>query len=503
MVKSLDAGEKRYFRLRQNLYQKADGSLFQQLFTLLEQQATYDEAAIRKQLCADRPDRQLHVLKNHLYHQLLEALIAYRGEKQVADRLQLLIRKAQLLQEKSLYREASRFFERAAELAEKLDQFEQLLTIYKHWKRLYAWILEVDKRAEHIARFWKKEQEALEKLANLRELEWASMRVFDLYYRIHYARSDEQKQQYHELMEHPLLAEADRALCFSARVVFLNTHGLYEDAVGHPERCLLFRQQLVALYEGRPDLLRESFSQYLAAFNNYVLGLIHQSQNTEAQSALDQLASLPTQIPLHRKTPEHIMWFRALYSLRLELFIRTGDFVAARDMIPDTERQFETLGKALNPAFRFPFRYFFAYTHFALGQYDAALGFLAPLLPEVELLFKQELFRFARLLQLIIHYEKGDFVLLPSLYRSSRRYLQKLGGTFVLEDRLLKFLNKAPHADSRQAFQELRQDLVAAGAEVLNAQVLHHFHFLAWIDSHLKKTSFADIYQEFKKMAQL
>ena len=33
------------------------------------------------------------------------------------------------------------------------------------------------KRIEHISRFWEKEQEVLQKLTNLRELEWLSLRV--------------------------------------------------------------------------------------------------------------------------------------------------------------------------------------------------------------------------------------------------------------------------------------------------------------------------------------
>ena len=497
LIKSLDASEKRYYQIREGIYKKKGGSLSQRLFQLIENQRHYDESALIRALYDKKENRQFHVLKNHLYHQVLNTLIAFQGESKGIDRIDALIRKSQILQAKKLYVEASRFLRRAAKLAEQHDQFERLLLIYKKWKILYAWTLEVDKRAEHIARFWKKEQVILKKLANLRELEWASMRVFDLYYRVHYARNQEEKKNYAQLMLHPLLKDEKAALSFSAKVIFLNTHGLYEDAIGNQEKCIEFRAQLVAHYQTKPTILQENFAQFLAIFNNFLLGLIHSSRYPEAKEALKKLGALPKQLSRGMIAAEKVMWFRAFYSLHLEVFIRTGAFSDALTLIKPTLGQFEQLDKELNSAFRYPFQYFFAYTHFALQQYEKALDFLTPLLHQVELMFKQELFRFARLLQLIIHFERGDLELLPSLIRSTRRYLLKLGGTYRLEDLILKFLNKAPYTNSVKAFRNLKKDLLARQSEILLPHVLHHFHFIAWVQSHLDKRPFSETYLEF------
>ena len=491
LVKSLDAKEQRYFQLQSGFYHKKEGSLYFRLFQLLLEQKEYDEPALIAKLYPGKPQSQFHVLKNHLYHQLLESLIAFRGEKYTADKVDLLIRKSRLLQEKKLYKEADRFLARAAGLAERRDHFERLLIIYKQWKQLYAWILEVDKRALHIQRFWDKERMAIEQLSNLREMEWLSMRVFDLYYRKHYAKTKDEVAQYRELMQHPLLEKESLARSFSARVIYLNTHGLYEDAIGRKEQSLHFRSRLVSLYESRPDLIEEHFVQQLAASNNYLLALIHLGRYQEAQDALDHLARIPDLLNRKMKTEERVIWFRMYYSLQLEVHIRQGDFSMAKDMIPVVLSHFDRLGKALNPAFRFPFQYFFAYTCFVLREYDPALDFLTPLLHQLELKFRQELFRFARLLQIMIHFEKDDFDLLPSLQRSTRRYLRKSGTSFVLENAILRFLDKAPFADERQAFLSFRKELSALPEEVLSDQVLHHLDLLAWTESHIHKKPMA------------
>lgn len=496
LIRSLDPAERRYFQLRSGTYKKENGNLAQRLFGSLEKQLDYDEEAAIREVCADRPDRQFHVLKNQLYHQLLDALVHFRKQADLTDRINLLLQKSRVLQEKKLYDEANRFLRRAARLAEKFDQFEQLLIIYKEWKHLYAWILEVDKRAHHINRFWQMEQDALEQLDHLRTLEWLSMQVFDLYYLINYARDEQQKAQYTQLMQHPLLQAEERNLSFSARVVFLNTHGLYEDALGRRDRSIRFRKKLVELYQSRPDRLAKHFSQYLAAYNNYLLGLIHEHRFEEATLALTTFRDLPDNWKQNMRTTERVMWFRAYYSLQLEVYIRQGQFGQAGQLFPKVLAGFEDFGKDLNPAFRFPFHYFFAYTCFALSDYDQALIYLEPLIYQVELQFKQELFRFARLLQLIIHLERADYEYLFSLLRSTRRYLKRLGGTHPLEETILKFLAGVPYADERGAFQELYKDLTGHHAEICSPHILHHFQFLVWIRSHLERRSFVEIFQE-------
>lgn len=498
LIQAMGPSERRYFQLNAGTYSKQRGSQVFRLYQLMSGSVEMEEKVLEKKLLGEKSNGQFHVLKNQLYHQVLEILIRFRGASNVVDRIDILLEKSRILQEKKLYREANRFLKRAAKLAAQHDQFEKLLLIYKDWKRLYAWILEVDKRADHIARFWEKEKEALEKLHNLRTLEWLSMRVFDLYYRIHYAKNEAEKQQYESLMQHPLLEREEAALSFSAKVIYLNTKGLYQDAVGQKAECIESRRRLIALYEAHPERLRQHFSQYLAAFNNYLLAILYEGQYETVSLALDGLQEMPARYKVKMETAEKVMWFRAYFSLRLEVQIRRGNFSAALALVPLVQEQYTKLDKDLNPAFRFPFHYFFAYTNFALGRYEEALEQLEPLIYQVELQFKQELFRFARLLQMFIHLEMGNFDYLASLIRSTRRYLNRLGGTYPLEELMLRFLAKAPYADPKDAFLRLNDELLDEKKALLSPHIIHHFDFRAWIQAQIKNRPFAEMYQEIR-----
>lgn len=193
------------------------------------------------------------------------------------------------------------------------------------------------------------------------------------------------------------------------------------------------------------------------------------------------------------------MWFRLYHSLRLELYIRQGKFQAAVASIAETKAEMERLGKKLNEVFKFPFYYFFAYAYFALGRYKEALDWLEPLIHKDDLTFRTELFRFARLLHLALHYELGNHELLSALCRSTRRYFKKSGSTTILEEHLLDFWRKAPHSDRRAAFQALAADLSRNMEDMETATPLHHFHYLAWIQGHLDDRSFEQCYKALQQ----
>ncbi|MEZ5041705.1 MAG: hypothetical protein R2828_17555 [Saprospiraceae bacterium] len=486
LIKTLSKAEKRHFKLYLGPYDKKGESFYMRLFNRFSKAEKYDEKA----LMASFPSQQRAVLKNQLFHKVLGSLIKQHEGNTAYGEVQLLIQKSDVLYQRKLFKAADQLLKKAAQKAEELELFETLMTIYQRWKRLYIFVLGVEERAFHIQRFWELEQKVLSQLANLREMEWASMQVFDWYYRHHYAKTAEEKKHYDQLMQHPLLQHIDQSLSFSAKVIFLNTLGLYNDCIGEKKACIDFRKQLVQLYQEYPHWIKERATQYLAASNNWILGLIHLEAYSQANEALEQIHTFPTRLQRPFKGEEEVMWFRLYHSLSLEVSIRTGNFRKAQANIPEIEKAFVRLGNKLNEAFKLPFYYFFAYTQFALCQYKEALDWLAPLVHKDDPSFRSELFRFGRLLYLVIHYELGNFELLPSITRSTQRYLKKSGKISPYEKILLDFFNKTPYTDSKTAFQTLLAGLDPLFERPTPTGVLHHFHFLSWCKGHIEGQNF-------------
>ncbi len=495
LIQSLSKSEKRHFKLWQP-YSGQRKSQYVRLFDRIEKNSFPKEEQVMKPFALN----QHAVLKNQLFHKVLDSLVDQYQEGQIYGEVQLLIQKSDVLYQRRLFQAAEQLLKKAAKKAEKFELFESLITIYQRLKRLYIFILGVADRPHHIQRFWELEQRVIGQLSNLREMEWLSMQVFDWYYRHHYAKSEQEKDAYFQLVDHPLLQEVDQAYSFSAKVIFLNTLGLFNDCIGEKVACVQCRADLIQLYQEHPHFIKERATQYLAIYNNWLLGLIHLKSYPQAWKALQEAINFPQQLGRTLKGEEEMMWFRLYHSLRLELYIRQGQFQAAVDSIAETKAEMERLGQKLNEVFKFPFYYFFAYAFFALGRYKEALDWLEPLIHKDDLTFRTELFRFARVLHLALHYELGNHDLLSALCRSTRRYFKKSGSITAVEEHLLDFWRKAPHSDPRTAFQELAADLRSSTKDMETATPLHHFHYLAWIQGHLDRRSFEQCYKTLQEV---
>lgn len=476
LIKTLSRGEKRHFKLLSGSYHKKGESQYVRLFDHLAKAEKYDEKKLQQLF----KGQALSVLKNQLFHRILGSLTRQYEQESVYHEVQLLIQKSDILYQRKLFHATDQLLKRAAEKASSFELFETLITIYQRWKRLYIFVLGVENRAIHIQRFWEMEQRALSQLSNLREMEWASMQLFDYYYKHHYAKTAEEREAYNALIQHPLLQDIQQAQSFSAKVIYLNTLGLYNDCIGQKQACIDYRAQLVRLYQEHAHFMKERATQYLAASNNWILGLIHLRAYDEAQLALEQILNFPTQLGRSLKGEEEVMWFRLYHSLRLEVLLRKGQFQAAEKTIRETSTEMERLGSKLNEVFKFPFYYFFAYTLFRIGKYELALDWLEPLLHRDDLSFRSELFRFGRILHLTLHYELGNHNILPSICRSAQRYLKKSGGLAPYEKLLLEFFSKAPHSDTKMAFVNLWTALKPLAAEPSAVAVLHHFDYETW-----------------------
>lgn|GEM_PF-2749342 len=486
LIQSLSKSEKRHFKLTQP-YGK---SQYIQLFDRIEKANKIDEGQLLRPFAAN----QQAVLKNQLFHKVLDSLVQQYEEEHIYGGLQLLIQKSDILYQRKQFHASEQLLKKAVKKAKKYELFETLITIYQRLKRLYIFILGVGERAHHIQGFWELEQKVLAQLSNLREMEWLSMQVFDWYYRHHYATTEEEKEAYYQLVKHPLLQDIQQAQSFSARVIFLNTWGLFNDCIGEKKACVACRADLIALYQDHPHFIQERATQYLAVFNNWLLGLIHLKAYEQALLALEQVLLFPEQLGRALKGEEEVMWFRLYHSLRLELYIRRGAFEVAIGTIAETMEEMERLGKKLNEVFKLPFYYFFAYAFFAVEKYEEGLDWLDPLIHMDDLSFRSELFRFARLLHLALHYELGNMELLSALCRSTRRYFKKSGKLHPLEQYLLEFWHKAPHEDTKLAFLHLSQELKHLATDMDASTQLHHFHYLAWCEGHIHGRSFRHCY---------
>ena len=109
---------------------------------------------------------------------------------------------------------------------------------------------------------------------------------------------------------------------------------------------------------------------------------------------------------------------------------------------------------------------------------------------------KEDDFVFAKIFNLIIHYELGNEDQLPYLMRSTYRFLNKSKRQFKTEGAILRFMQTSLFtAKSKKdiVFEELKTDLLKITKNQFEAKVLDHFDFISWLESKIQNKPFIEI----------
>ncbi|MEZ4883842.1 MAG: hypothetical protein R3E32_03810 [Chitinophagales bacterium] len=493
LIQSMDKSEKRYFKLHCSKY-KIEDNQYQKVFDAIDSQSSYDENDLKVKFKKEKFVKQFHVIKNYLYNLVLDSLWAFHSGKNINQQISELIDKSEILSEKGLFLQSLKLLQKAATFAEEKETFEHCLLIYKRLKLLYIRKIDVDNFEKRIDEYIEKEQWALQQLSNLMHYEWLSNKTFQLYHRTHVARNLNDEEAYRVLLADPLLQNSADATSSFAKMHFFNIKALCHETIGDLKRSCESRQELVELFEANKDLIQRSFVNYLVSLNNLLHNYNELRDYPNFYKVLDKIKNVAYAMDRKLTQVEELLVFRSSTAMVFNALVKNGRFEEAAAMIPDIEAGFEKFGNKLNEAFRYPFYYFFAYTHFALQNYPQCLVYLEHFIHNNDLTFNRELFRFGRILYLITHYESENWELLPSIIRSTQRYLSQLQKPYASEKLLLNFFKKVPYADDNAAFLDLQKKMNKLMNDPHFQTELEHFDYLAWVQSKIEGKGFIEAY---------
>jgi hypothetical protein len=188
----------------------------------------------------------------------------------------------------------------------------------------------------------------------------------------------------------------------------------------------------------------------------------------------------------------------------LLIYNKIGDYLKGIQLMKTLEGEFEKYKSGLGASYVFVFSFTFAGIYIGAGNYKKALGWLHRITNHHEQNIRIDLQCFARIIELLIHYELRNEINLPYYVRSVYRYLFKKKHLFKFEKIIMEFIRrKIPRINSRKdlnkAFIELRHDLLLLKKDAYEAGAFNYFDFISWLESKIQRRSFAEIVQEKSK----
>lgn len=500
LIKSLTKSEKRFFKLHSAL-QSGDKN-YLRLFDSIDKQKAYDEEAIKKQFAKETFIRHLPSEKNHLYKLILKALRAYHAESSVSGILKQEIKNIEILYQKALYVECNKLLHRAKRIARENERFYYWFELLNWEKMLLEEAYESGEFTKDLDALIEEEREVIEKLRNLAAYHILYSKINYVFRSGGYVRTDEEHAMVEEISEHPLIKGKNTALSRRAATICYYTQGFCgwakRDWKTSLEKFLRVKQILDENAPIKSDLPK----RYIRTLH-YIIN---------AQIELFDLKSAAENIRLMRSLPGkdgfiginiESQVFVASFLSELRLLDRAGEHAKALELVPAVLEGMEEMGDRLHKENEIEFHYALALVHFGAGQVNKALFWLNKVLNENEPTLRQDIFTYARLFNLVVHYELGNFDLLEYIVRSTQRFLSKRQRAYQVEVTLIEHIKKLSRAQDpvakRDLFRSLRLELTPLLKDPNEGLVLKYFNVMAWVESNERGVPFSEVVRNMGK----
>ena len=197
--------------------------------------------------------------------------------------------------------------------------------------------------------------------------------------------------------------------------------------------------------------------------------------------------------------------FEFSYIHELTLYSDNAEFRKGIEIIPQIEAGLDQFKKDISDAYKINFYHNITYLYFGNGDYSQSLQWSNKILNYPNQSVFKDVHSFARILNLIIHYELGNESLLEYLDKSVHRYLDTRNRLYKTETAVVNFFRlKLPKLGMQkeliEAFQELKSKIEEITKDPFEKKALEYFDFISWLESKIENRPFAEILREKIKL---
>lgn len=453
LIHTLTKSEKRYIKVQAG----SDENDYLQLFDALVAQKAFNEKKLIENNEGANFLKHLAVNKRYLYELLLKSLTHF-GEKTLDHKIFEKIAAANVLIEKGLFVPAFSELKKGQKIAEKYELFELQMALRSIEKRLLSRRTFKKQNDQNFHQIFEMEVNNLEQLQNTNEYWYLAQQMTQFQILFQKIQTEEQQQHIKQLTQSPKFQTESLATNFKSKIYFYQANATYQFMLGNVEQAYEINKRFLGLLEANPHFLKLYAERYIATLNNMLIDSLVIGKYDILQEGLNRLVMMLERPAFKSIKNIESRVFRQRYLLLINWSLSQQDFAKAMEWIPEIEVGLEQFGKKIEKHHRITFYYLVAYLLFQNQRFAQALQWNNLILDNPKEDVVKEIFYFARILNLLIHYELGNHNLLDSLLLSTPKYLKARRTIYATEKALFRFLKKLLNAIDKQEKQRLIAD---------------------------------------------
>ncbi|MEZ5044938.1 MAG: hypothetical protein R2828_33880 [Saprospiraceae bacterium] len=490
LIKSLTRAEKRHFRLFVRRNQSSDDILFLQLFDFLDHHKIYDEHLILKKLPGIKK-RQLSNLKAHLYKQLLTSLRLLNKNHNEDIQVREMIDYAKVLYNKGLYRQSLEMLEKAKTKAHRVMFDGLVLTIVEFEKLIEGQYItgSIEGRAEELT------QETLRLDTSITQTNLFSnlaLQLYGLYLRVGYVRNSKDYYFVREFF-HSNLPQIDfQQLGFWGKIYYCQSYLWFYHMTQDFPMAYRYAQKWVVLFNEQPEMKAIDAAMYLKGMHNLLGALYNTLQYKKFVETLEELNRFKDEFDLSLDHNIEGLYYLFKYIHTIEKHYLEGTFTEGLVHAPIITKLIAAERYSWDDHRILVFYYRIACLYFASGDNNNAIHYLNLIINQKNPDYREDIQCFARILNLIAHFELGNAQLVEYQIKSVYRFLSKMEDLHGVQKEIFRFLRKTPKMranEMKSEFMNLKEKLVKLEDLPLERRPFLYLDIISWLESKIEDTA--------------
>jgi len=485
LIKSLEKGEKRYFKLYANRNSSSEELKVVQLFDALDKMEYYDEALLLKKNESIKK-QQLSNLKAHLYRQILTSLRLITDESNIDMQLHEQMDHARILYNKGLYLQSLKVLDKMKDLARSHNQLtylQQVLFFEKNIEALYI-TRSMQDRADQLS----KESDGVNlQLSLASELSNLALQLYSWYIKNGHSRNEEEDMAVQEFFVNHLGDKAGKCKGFYERLYLYQSYCWNAFIKQDFLQYYRYTQKWVNLFDEEPYMLEIETGIYIKGMHNLMGAHFNLMNHAKLRETLSIFERFCNSSIVQNNINNRVQSFIYKTISHFNKHFLEGSFTEGLEMIPGIETHLKEYELYIDRHRVLVFYYKIACLYFGSGDYEKTIDYLNKIINwKVDL--RTDLQCYSRLLHLIAHYELGNEEILDHLIKSVYRFMAKMHNLSVVEEEIFRFIRKSFHLSVRNVKPELEKLLIKLKAlqeDRFETRAFIYLDIISWIESKL------------------
>ena len=499
LIKSLSKSEKRQFNLYVGRLDGNTDAKFFSLFKFLDKQKSYDEKVILKTNIVSK--QQLSNLKAHLYKQILISLRLNPVHKNIRIQIREQLDFATVLYQKGLYKQSLKLLDKAKNLALEYEEKNSAYEIVELEKIIETQYItrSMSTRADELsiqAKTLSQENVITSKLSNL------SLQLYSHLLQNGYAKNNEELKFITQYFNDRLPKYNYDKLGFREKLWLYKAHLWFSILTQDFLQSYKYANKWVTLFYENKKLILIHPVFYLKGKNYLLEALFFLNKTTkfEEELKLFEKEIEHAKIPLNTNT--ELLIFQYQYANKLHAHFLRGNFEEGEYLVALITKKIKEYRNRLDNHHVVVFYYKIACLYFGMGKNRQCIEYLQKIIKTKNLKVGEDLQCFARILNLIAHYECGLDYDFERQFIDTYKFLLKMKNLQEVQKIFLtsiRDLSDVFPQDIKNEFKKIHAKLKVFENHPYEKRAFLYLDILSWLEGKIENKAIGEIIRNKRK----